>query len=1100
MPWMTAAIVALQLAIFPAVGWALAPEKSISQYGSEQWQVDEGLPQNSVNAVIQGRKGYLWLGTFFGVVRFDGIQFTLFDDVPGLSTCRVLSLLEDRSGALWVGTEEAGLLRYAGGDLRSYGPRDGLQGSLVSYLHEDAAGTLWVRAGGVLHRADPLGDGADTFRFTPYTSRSQAGPGLLQVAEGWPLTGPMLQDREGRLWVGTSRGLCRLDSSGARLFEVGTELPDGRLSDLAEDAEGGVWVATGKGAVRILGEKTEVFDTRQGLAGDDVRSIVVDRDGSVWLGSRGGVTRLARGRSERFGVAEGLSHEAVVTLFEDREGSLWIGTDGGGLNRLKDLPFTSFGTREGLSGDVALAVLEDRAGVVWVGTNCAGLDRIEHGRVELVTAPELVDACVWSLAEDPRGGIWIGTWGGGLLHYARGRIERLVEEDGLAGNIVLALLAEDDGTLWIGTNGGGLQRYRDGTFARWGSSDGLPNDDVRAILRSRDGGLWIGTSGGLARLVDGRVVVPGTVAIHDAVRALYEDAGGLLWVGTYGGGLKRVEPDGTIVSYMRASGMPDDVVSAIIEDDREQLWMSSNQGVFRVGKVELDNYARGVVPKVRVISYGKEDGLPSRECNGGFQPAGIEDREGRMWFPTIRGVTVVDPREVRATEREPPVVIEGMAVDGEALAAVDGLEVPPGAQTIEFHYTGLTMLAPDKVRFRYRLDGFDRLWIDAGARRTAFYTNVPPGRYTFRVIASLGGGPWSRPGASLDLRLRPRFVQTRWFYVVAVGGVVAFGAVGYGLRVSRLKRRELQLRLLVAERTRSLMEEKELAEQRREEAMRQQQEAERQQQEAERQKEKAERAMLELEKRERELLEAKVTAEEASRAKSQFLANMSHELRTPLNAIIGYSDMLREEADDVDRRVLRTDLSSIHAAGKHLLGIVNDILDIARIESGRVELGQESFEIEALVNGVVSSVAPQAEKNGNRLEVAGLEHAGHMQGDEARVRQVLYNLVGNACKFTERGRIRVAVARIEGEAVEGWIEFEVRDTGIGMSRAQLERLFLPFTQADSSATRKYGGTGLGLSISKRLCDMMGGRIDVTSEPHRGSTFVVRLPARPPAAA
>jgi signal transduction histidine kinase/sugar lactone lactonase YvrE len=795
-----------------------------------------------------------------------------------------------------------------------------------------------------------------------------------------------------------------------------------------------------------------------------------DRHGSLWVGTEdGGLTRIARdGHASTYTARDGLSNDIVLEILEDREGNLWAGTQDGGLNRFSDSRFVTWTAREGLAANIVWPVLGDREGGIWVGTSNGGLSRLREGRVvaSYDTGDGLPSNAVQALAEDRDGTLWVGTRGGGLARMRQGRLSVL--ERPLPGPSVSALCAARDGGLWIGLRGGGVCRLEDGSLECFGPEQGLPAPGIHHLLESRDGTLWVATNGGgLASLREGRFR---TLTVQDGlssdiVNSLHEDADGTLWVGTYGGGLNRLAA-GRFRRYSTAEGLYDDAIFSILDDRRGNLWMSCNKGVFRVSRKELADLDRGLVASLHPVAYGVEDGMRNRECNGANQPAGWRASDGRLYFPTIEGLVSVDPRRLGERSAPPPVVLEQVVADGVPLPAGSDLVLGPGALDLEFGYTAPSFAAPGRVRFRYRLEGLDRDWVEAGNRRAAYYTRVPPGEYRFVVTAANEDGAWNEGGASVGVRLRPRFHQTRSFALLGSLGVGLLALGAHRLRVRRLRARERDLLRLVVERTRSLREEQE----------------------------KTLAALFETERQKEFAQEAMEAAEEANRLKSEFLANTSHELRTPLNAIIGYSEILEEDALRAGQQELVADLKRIQASARHLLGLINDILDLSRIEAGKMSLHLETFPVAQVLQDVAVTVAPLLDKNGNTLEMPALDGLGEMRSDPARVRQVLLNLVGNATKFTHAGRVRLQVER-EGGPGGPLVLFRVSDTGIGMTPEQAARLFQPFTQADASTTRRYGGTGLGLAISRRLCRMLGGDVTLESALGKGSTFTVRLPER-----
>ena len=733
------------------------------------------MPQNSIRDILQTRDGYLWLATEGGLVRFDGARFVVFDkSVDGFESQRIGALREDRNGTLWAGTSDGLLIRYHAGRFTTYGRKDGLpKADLptagVARIEEDDSGSLWVSwIDAVTRLAGP--------QITNFVPGDFGMPGSLPrhlYMDSW--------------WRQDSTALHVFARGRVRTFTLPGGAAAAGVTGVNADTRGNLWVRTaGAGVLKASDNVIEQFTVQDGLPGNASDGLFHDDGkGSIWFFDRvaGTVYRIHDGAHERIGLAGGRS------FYVDREGSTWVGTIAHGLHRLRDDIFTVHTEREGLSLDSTYSILQDRSGTIWIGTWNGGLNRYSDQRFTAYGRDDgLPSGRITCIYEDRSGRLWVGTDEG--LTYLQGtRFTRYTPGAELRGSSVWAMHEDRDGRLWMATGTGLVKREGD-RFTRYTTADGLTHDGITALFEDRSGALWIGTYRGVTRLRNGVFTSFGEPEgfIGSEVRAFHEDADGQLWIGTYDGGLYRLVAD-RLTRYTRNEGLHDNGVFQILEDDDGYFWMGSNRGLSRVSRTELNELAAGRRRSVTLTVFGVRDGLRSVEFNGGRQPSGLKTADGRLWFPTMAGIAVVDPSKIRALPAPRP-IIEEIRMAGQVLEPGQQVTVPADAAMFEIVYTAPSFVKPDQVRFRYRLAGLSQEWVDAGARRSVSFYRVPPGEYTFVLSASNYPGEWSADGPALSIVVLPPFWGTWWFRLLAVAMLASalFGA--HLRRVRRLKREQ----------------------------------------------------------------------------------------------------------------------------------------------------------------------------------------------------------------------------------------------------------------------------------------------------------------------
>jgi signal transduction histidine kinase/ligand-binding sensor domain-containing protein len=749
----------------------MAETTNAPNYFMRVWQVETGLPQNKVTALVQTHDGYLWVGTYSGLARFDGMRFTVFDDknTPAMRNSRVTSLFESGNGTLWIGHENGSVTTCKDGKFQSVDILTPGSGGKIYAITADENGDVWL-----LNEAGFLARVRDGLVLSP---KAGTAAKLLSLTRA----------TNGTIWVARDGRLSVLEHGRLRVFENDGSVTNAYVQGICVSHDGGLWVSSDGRIKKWKGDKwiEDLGVAPWGLT--PLTCLTETKNGTlVAATSNTGFFILFPGTGEpplHFNRISGFQADWILSLLEDREGNLWAGTGGNGLIGLRPNNIQTVSPPDRWRGRPVLAVCSGRDGALWVGTEGAGMYRLQNGEwTNFGYTNGIGNSYVWSIAEDAAGRLFVGTWGAGLFLRDGDRFKFAPGMENLLVRIP-ALLFARDGSLWAGTEPG-LLHYSGGKTNWFTGVEGESLSDVRTIAEATNGAIWFGTSGnGLACLENNRIrqFRPTNGLSSDYIECLHFDEAGALWIGTFGGGVCRLK-DGRFSVIDREQGLPNSVIGDIEDDGSGFFWMSSHGGIIRASKSELNDCADGKSKTVNVLSYGINDGLPTIECSEGLQPAGCKTPDGRLWFPTSKGLVVVNPNEVRINHLPPPMALEELLVDGELLTnTASPLRIPPGRNRFEFHYTGLSFVAPEKVSFKYRIEGLEKNWVVAGAKRVANYSFLPPGNYVFHVIACNNDGVWNETGVSLPFTLLPHFWQTWWFHflgglltVVAAGGIVWF--------------------------------------------------------------------------------------------------------------------------------------------------------------------------------------------------------------------------------------------------------------------------------------------------------------------------------------
>lgn len=860
------------------------------------------------------------------------------------------------------------------------------------------------------------------------------------IADGLPVNSitRIIQSKTGYIWLGTFDGLVRFDGVRFTVFNIANSdgLPSNRIVDLSEANDGRLILTTELG--QLVSFKNGVFTPLEGKPPapmtDSARYVARGADGKVWT-SNGDEIFLDGRLAYRRAIASGHS-TAIRSIVVDHEGSLWFSTISTGLYQIKPALFTMYGVSQGRGDNNLYSVTPSSSGGVWAGS--WGPQIVSHigddGRVTDLGLRDGIAYNIMSLHEDARNHRLIA--GDKVCEEPRGKCRLLFDRQ----LDVHAIQEDANGILWFGTTDG-LFRLDGTTLRSFKDFPGAPTRTVRAFMRTRDGLLWMATNGeGVVRF-DGKTFSSVTTKnglLSDLVRSLYEDERGNVWIGTEGKGLARVDSRGRIVNLTSKNGLFDDGIHTILNDSLGRIWMSTNRGIFWVLAKELDDFADGKINRVRSTGYTERHGLRNREANGGSQPAATRTKDGRLWFATQDGLAMVDPRKVDSVRVQPNVVVEKVITSGTA------------KRDFRFEFTALSFLAPGNIRFRYRLSPYDKDWVDADTQRSATYTRVPPGNYKFEVIATNGGDVWTRP-ATMALDITPRFIETGTFKLVVLLSVVMAIWAGLRLRIARLKKLATELQLRVDERTSELADKN---------------------------------AQLEIQADQ---------LQELDRAKTRFFANVSHELRTPLTLTIGpLEDARAQIADSASHGVVsRLDVALRNA--RRLYRLVNQILDVSKLEAGGTKLHARPGNLVELVRGIGAAFAGVAERKGITFRIDAPADAPIVWFDRDALEKIIANLLSNAFKFTpDRGGIHVVIAIPDSN---GMASIRVSDSGPGIPAGHLPHIFDRFYQVDETNTRAQPGTGIGLALARELAELHGGRIDAFSESGGGATFDLQIPLK-----
>jgi len=1082
--------------------------RPLRQYVHDHWGVPQGLPQNSAYTLFQSSDGYLWFGTQEGLVRFDGLQFKVIDRTNNkdMRNNWGFPFAEDQRGGIWMmyAGRNLGVGRYANGVFHTVDTTDGLPSNDIRYVRTTRDGSVWI-----FERSARL--------VTQYLHGTMK---TWRQSDGLPTDSvfSVSEDSKGNFWFNTPHGVAKYDGHTFALVTNVAAFGMGHrgIEAIFEDSQGTVWIRTGSGLVRLKDGKTRIFTTKDGLLKDNANPILEDKDGAIWffsteginkmaggkilsyktktpftnvndvcvgednalwIGTNEGIWRFADGKYDHYGKENGLANDNIGTMLIDREGSVWFGIDGNGLHRLREGKFVTYSREDGLKSNDITSVLEDSRNNLWLGTRGGGLARLTGTTVRVFDEKDKLFPWIGSIAEDHQGTMWVTAFEGNRtkIYRINNDVVKEYKQHGISFDQAYGIIVRKSGAVLVAL-ADSILSFQHGKFTLLNKE--LVKARPSCLIEDSKQQLWIGTfGGGLYLLKDQTLVHFSEEQGFRAARAnsVYEDHDGEIWIATDSDGLYRYK-DGTFFNFNPENGLPEYTLGSIVEDNVGYLWFGTNRAAYRISKKALDDFAEGKGSSYSYSAYGTSDGMKSGETNALGWPNIWKMKDGRIVFTTVAGAAVVNPADIKLNEIPPPVVIDRFLVEGARQPTDTLIRVPAGKERFEFHYAGLSFIGADKVRYKYKLEGQDKDWIDAGGRRDAYYTSLRPGTYRFRVIAANSDGVWNETGASLQFEMMPFFYQSTWFLSLVVLGFLAGGPSFYYLRMKNVKKQAAELESLVQKRTSELQN-----------------------------------TLDHLKETQNQLVLSEKMA-----SLGQLTAGIAHEIKNPLNFITNFAVLsqdltkdLRTElaaekkkvdpkrAEEIEEILgdLEQNVTKINEHGKRADSIVRGMLLHSRGKAGERQETDINALLSEYTNLAYHGMRALDQSFNVKIETDLDPSIGKMKVVPQDLSRAFLNIVNNACYAANDKRKNAQngfspVVKVSAKNLGDTIEIRIRDNGNGIPHEVLDRMFNPFF-----TTKPAGiGTGLGLSLTYDIITQVHkGQIDVDTKEGEFAEFIIRIP-------
>ena len=1044
------------------------------QYHFKVYSIEDGLAQSQILALCQDSKGNLWMGTASGgVSRFDGRTFVNFTQKEGLGDNVVYAIEEDQKGNLWFGTLN-GVSRFDGKTFTTFTKEDGLVHSRVRSIVEDRDGHMWFGTDGGVSRFDGK-------TFTNFTqAEGLAHSRVRSIVEG----------RDGHMWFGTDGGVSRFDGKTFTNFTEAEGLAHRRIRSIIKDRDGHLWFGTDGGVSRFDGKAFTNLTKEDGLLDDVVYVICEGEDGKLWFGTNEGVSQFDGKSFTALTAKEGLSDNRVRSIIQDREGNLWIGTNDG-VCQFYGEAFVTFSEQEGLN-DIIYTIVEDRDGNMWFGTFGGGVHKYDGKTFMQFTEKEgLSNNRVISSFEDRDGKLWFGTFGGGVSQFDGKTFTNFTEKEGLPHDVVTSILQDQTGDMWFGTFGG-VSKFDGKTFTNFTDKDGLNHNQVLDMVEDEKGHLWFGTFGQVSRY-DGVVFTTfSDKQEFNFIESLLEDEKGNLWFAKNGSGITKYTSEAKTEAeafdqFTTGDGLNNDQVLSMTFDDSGNLWVGTTKGI---DKLDMETYNR--TGKKHFVHYGAKEGFVGIECN---QNAVCKDSKGHLWFGSVKKVTKYNPAADRSNTVEPLTHVTNLRLffeevdwstytdrESQHSHLPNGLTLPYHQNHLTFDFVGISLTIPSKVKYQFRLEGFDENWSPVTREASTTYSNLSPGAYTFKVKASNNDGLWNRESTTYSFVITPPFWQTWWFYMVCIVAITGSLYGLYRVRIKSLERQQAILEDMVTLRTQQLEESQ------------------------------AQVVALEKEATERQMSggfahEMRNALAGAQLVMSKALGVDGPEPHVSLNLASNKTlkelyNFLKNQLGEKDLQQALAFMKVIFSNGERLddilkiinratsrgLSITQQIMDYSKI--GQEQIHATPINMNEIVGRMMNEMREEFAEKGIVTEIH-LQSETGIKGDETQFYSMIENMVLNArdallSKTMKDGEDRTI--EVNDEKTDDHYIIRISDNGVGISEANKGKIFDTFF-----STKPETGTGLGLGMVKKTVAMYGGEITVTSEEHKGTTFTLLFP-------